>query len=1221
MRVSSLLGSAAAGMSMLSVLHVQALTFDAISIPDLDLSSLGRVAITGDFNGVSLYQYEGQTEITKRDGASILTPLPNGILTNLSSADAQIRSMCSFTKKDGTFAGIFVGGNFTTLGGVDSRGAALFNPNSSVVTALDGLNGSVSTVLCDQDTNRVYVGGNFSYGNNTNAVAWTPDNGWTDLSFKGLNGPVDSILKAENGHIIFGGSFSGLGNSTNSTSNSTSTKNRQTLNLQNATISSDALSSLSGYEDPKNIICSTSGKAAEGKTWLLEDYAPGFWRADFGFDFYPTVVRLYNTHLDGRGTKTFSFKALPDDGIMNLTYTDGSGNKMACDQSCTLSNSTTEKYRDFTLVNPVGMKGFEINIHDYYGLGAGLNGIEVFQDRIMAYAIDEYNEPTCAGIKYPSQSTRTGTWTVKSETYMSAQVTDSNSDDISTVFEPDVNESGNYTILLYTPGCTQDDTCDSRGQVNVTVTAISDTDTEYSNPSSTTISQTNEDDKYDPVYTGYVDASSGSFRPRVTLRPISGQGDITVVAWSVQFQLLSNSTSSESSSSSSSNSTGKLNGLYDYDPTSKTTANVGKSAINKAGKSLSTDALVTSLAEESGVIYVGGAFSDKDIHNIMSITDSNATALSGGGLNAGVQAMTILDSTLYVGGNFTDTSDGGSDGLYYIASYSSSSKEWSALGEGLNGPVDTIYPIQLNVSSEVNGTTIAVSGRFDQIRAFGSNSAIYVPGFAIWLPSNKTWLQSLNVTQMEFAGQLSAVTTFNDTSILAGSLSTAGLTASDALWLQNPSDDLSVLPLSMNINTTESLLGLVTGTYDTDSSRNFTIFGGQFNAKSSNGSTISTIAFLNGTDGKVSGLPQGLDSNSTVITMLAYNDTLFAGGNITGTVGGSSVNGFVTYNLTTEEFTKTQPWRLHGDNVTVNAIARQPDSSNIYIGGSFDSAGSLPCDTVCALDSTSASWSQPGVTISGTVLALSWASSTTLYAAGDLDVSGNSTVVATYDTKSLAWTALPGASKSAMPGSIAAFTPASQDNSQFWVAGTASNGSAFFLKYEGSSFSSPGNMFSEGTVIRGLEILPIKDDHSSVSLLNNDQSLLIMGQLIIPNFGNASAALYNGTAVTPFILSSKSNGQAGSMSQLFTEGQNPYSSKTKHHSNGIVVLVAFCCALGCVFVIVAAGIVMNKIQRRRQGYSAAPQTFGTDRPTDMQRVPPEYLFNSLGHAHPGAPTI
>ena len=58
-----------------------------------------------------------------------------------------------------------------------------------------------------------------------------------------------------------------------------------------------------------------------------------------------------------------------------------------------------------------------------------------------------------------------------------------------------------------------------------------------------------------------------------------------------------------------------------------------------------------------------------------------------------------------------------------------------------------------------------------------------------------------------------------------------------------------------------------------------------------------------------------------------------------------------------------------------------------------------------------------------------------------------------------------------------------------------------------------------------------------------------------------------------------------------------------------------------VFFIVVAGVIMNKIQRRRQGYSAAPQTFGTDRPTDMQRLPPEYLFNSLQQPRSGAPVI
>ncbi|KAJ5100290.1 hypothetical protein N7456_006342 [Penicillium angulare] len=1222
MKASSLLGPAAAGLStLLTILPtVHALTFDAVSLPDLGLSELGRISITGDFDGVTLYEYEGQSEVTHSSNSSlILTPLPNGILTNLSTADAPIQAMCSFTKKDGTFAGIFVGGNFTTLGGVESRGAALFNPNSTTVTALPGLNGSVAAVACDQSTNRVYVGGTFTHKNSSNAMAWSPDDGWTDLSFEGLNGPVTSLLKADNGHIIFGGSFDDIGNSsTNSTKNEL-----QVLNLAEATVTSDAQSTLSGYIDPRNVICSTSGKAGKGKTWLLDDNSPGFWHAEFGYTFYPSKVRLYNTHMDGRGTKTFKFRAIPDDGIMNLTYTDSSGKKAYCDISCPLSNDSSEKYRDFTLVNPVGMPGLEIDIDSWYGQGAGLNGIEIFHQDILSYAVDKYNEPTCGDIAYRAKSTVTGTWSTDS-TYLSAQVTDANATDASVVFQPDVKESGKYEILMFTPGCVESNTCDSRGEVNVTVTAAKNS---ALNPSSITFPQTNNDVSQRQLHLGHVDKASDSFRPSVTLRPIAGQGNVNIAAWRVQFNPLFNTTkrSDSDSSSDSDSDSGDLNGLYDYDPNSTASSNnAANSTIDTAGGSLNKNASILALAEYDDVIYVGGNFSEKSIDNIMSITDGNATAMPESGLNAAVLTLATLDEYLYVGGNFTDSSDGGADGLYHVASYSFSSKKWSALADGLNGPVSTIFPIDLNVSSVVNETTIAVSGDFTQIRASNGNPAVYVPGFAIWVPSNKTWLETLNVTQMEFAGKLAAVASVNDTSILAGSLATAGYTTSDAISLSSSDGDIDLIPVTINVNKTQSTAGFVTGAYDNESDRNLTIYGGHFNATSSSGSSISHVAFVNGSDGSVYGLPQVLASNSTVLSMAVYNDTLFVGGNITGNITSKShANGFFVYDLTNKDF-PSQPWTLYrsGDSpVTVNSIARQPDSSDIYIGGNFETAGSLPCATVCMLDSKANSWSWPGTGISGSVVALEWADSKTLYAAGNMTVGGETTQVATYNTKSQAWSAVSGASQSEIPGTLSVFTPASADVSSFWIAGTSTNGSAYLRHYDGSKFQSPGDLFSEGTVIRGLEILPLDKNHDSVSLLSDDQTLLILGQLIIPDFGNASAALYNGTDVTPFILSSKSNGDAGSMAQIFTENKNPFSTKTSHHSNGIVVLVAFCCALGCVFLIVAAGVIMNKIQRRRQGYSAAPQTFGTDRPTDMARVPPEYLFNSLGQPNPTAPTI
>jgi hypothetical protein len=107
------------------------------------------------------------------------------------------------------------------------------------------------------------------------------------------------------------------------------------------------------------------------------------------FGFRPTKLRLYNTHFQGRGTKTFRYQELPDTGILNLTYTDPqTGQKVFCDSECPLSNNASETFRDFEFVNSVGMSGFMLQISDWYGQGAGLDGIELYEDGKL-YADDE----------------------------------------------------------------------------------------------------------------------------------------------------------------------------------------------------------------------------------------------------------------------------------------------------------------------------------------------------------------------------------------------------------------------------------------------------------------------------------------------------------------------------------------------------------------------------------------------------------------------------------------------------------------------------------------------------------------------------------------------------------------------------------------------------------------------------------------------------------------
>jgi hypothetical protein len=757
--------------------------------------------------------------------------------------------------------------------------------------------------------------------------------------------------------------------------------------------------------------------------------------------------------------------------------------------------------------------------------------------------VDAFNEPTCASIKYPSKATRTGSWSTTespfesghtSSEYLTSHVTDSTADGTSVVFEPDVRQSGNYSILLFTPGCTEDGTCGSRGIVNVTATVTTDSD----EPIQTVIHQTNLFEKYDTIYTGRIDASGSSFRPKVTLTPVAGQGDITVVASRVQFVL---------ANASSNSSSGDLNGLFEYDPTSTVaSANLTQSAVDKAGLQLDPGASVKALAKHGNTIYAGGNFSDSSIHNIMFFGDGNATAMTGGGLNSEVTSMAVLDNFLYVGGNFTDTSDGGNQNLKHVAAYSFDTKSWSALGGGVNGPVDWIIPLQLNVSTDLNETVVAVSGDFDRILSFGNESASDVSGFAVWVPSHKNWLTNLNVSHIEFAGQLTAYAKHGNASILAGNLASGGIAAAGAVALLYK-DGMNLDPLLTKVGGTNTSAGTFTGTYDTNSGRNLTILGGHFTTTASDGSAVQNLAILNGADNTVRGIGSGLDSNSTFLALTVSEDTLFAGGNVTGTVGNSMINGFVAYSLKNNSFVENVPPPFTGKDVSVNAIAARPGTTEIYFGGSFQTAGALPCPAVCFYDTTKAQWTRPGVTLYGNVLALRWTSNNQLIAVGNLTVSGNQTVVATYNAKDQTWEELAGTSTAENLGTVTAFTPANTDVSKFWLAGESKNGSAFLASYDGSNLHFAGSIFGAGTTIRALEILPLSQKHRDVSTLNNDQDLLVIGQLVIPDFGNASAALFNGTTLTPFLLSSKWNGQSGSMTQMFYENKNPYTSGGQYY--------------------------------------------------------------------------
>lgn len=1199
----------------------RAIEFTPVPSANLDFSNLGRIAVAGDYNGISLYEFEGQIQKppSANGSESLLARLPNGALASVLATDASIRAMCTLRRANGEVQGVVIGGNFTSLDGTKSTAIALFNPNTTAVTPLDGLEGEVRALYCDQERNAIFVGGNFRGANSTNALAWYEPRGWDNLPFAGFNGPVEAIAKAPNGHIIFGGTFSGLGNAS-----TPSRPDEQVINLSTARVTGTNGASAAGFGDPRGVICS-QGADGPGKTWLLQDGTPGTWEAVFGFGFVPTKLRLWNTQQDGRGTKTFRFLAFPINGIMNFTYVDpATGQNASCTSECPLSHDPQVKFQDFHFVNRVGMNSFQIAISDWYGSGAGLAGVELFQDDIFTFAVDDFNEPKCGGVELPSSATVTGPWrqapSLQSNAdYLTAELSGAvTSESASVVFFPSIRESGNYSVNMYTPGCMPDNTCATRGQINITATMSAGASI------STTLYQTNNFEKYDQIYFGYIEKTSGSFKPSVTIAPLGGQdvARLTVVAQRVGFALV--------------NSTGGLNGLFDFNPddAAASISDLDKSAINRLGSDFGRGATVKAVVTSGDTTFVGGNFTSGRDANIIAIGGAKEEVQSlDGGLDGPVTGMHLEGPRLYVAGDFTTTKATARQGLNRVAVYDTGDGSWSALGAGVDGRVDYVVPFPVNMSSKGAETAIAFTGNFSRCNGFGGGRDSAADGFAIWVPSRGNWLQNLDGSVPSYSGLLTAAILDlpgNDR-LLAGSMSSSQLSANgvatltDAGLARFPADLEAPEAPSGGVQrrdrlVSESLLGVVTGAFYDANNSNITVLAGHFTARSANGSTIRNLVLVDGNDGNsLSGLGPGVAAESHFTTVAVRGSVLYAGGRVSGAVQGGEISGLVAYDMDARAF-GNQPAPVSGGLATVSSISVRPDTAEVYVGGSFTRAGALNCPGVCLYNAETDQWTQPGSGLSGTAHSLMWSSGSTLLAAGDLRANGTETrYLVSYDASLQAWSSFDGSE--AIPGPLTAMTPASSDVNQVWVGGnSARDGSVFIMKYDGSSWATVEAALGPATLLRSLQVFSLRQSHGRTAMLDDRQVLMLTGAIQIPDVGTVGAAIFNGTHYQPYLLTANSTGGTGSVGRIFTQKDNFFTEEGGSLPLVFVVLIGLAISLALMLVLVAGGILLDRLRKKREGYTPAPTSM-YDRGSGIQRIPPRELLEQLGKGRAGAPHV
>lgn len=1165
------------------------------------------MGIVGQYEGISQYTYTGQqVELTNPYFDSIIAQVDNAFL-NQGTSNGRVSNLCQINEV------IYLSGNFTQIGSIDTPGSlAKLNASSGEIEALNNsLNGTIHTLYCDAATNTIYAGGNFTYNNQTGAATYNISSStWSIPLFGGF--PEGSNIKsiiAFNDSIVYGGSFTGLANTSligSSTGDNSTLFNSQRISFNLANIFGDGTAS---NNNPKSITC-----PSDNSDWVMEPNRVGSWNAIWPFYFNPTVLKLYNLNDGSNGASIFRVRSFPSNGIMNLTYINKTTNTPEyCDAWCPLPQSSKEKFLEFGFVNTIGMNGLQIEILDYYGAYGGLGGVELFQNDAFTFANQSFNlQNSCDTNKFASSSILDGDFVspnVSATTYITAEINEpSQISETAVIYQPNISMPGNYTFLLFTPGCLQDGSCSTRSGINVTIEA-----NQQDEPTVLSLYETNQNDKYDVIYTGDVDQISDGFRPKITITPLRNQQlPLTFVA--DKLQVIPNSVNTKSV---------VVNSLFEYSPKNFTNGanihSVGNTTINFAGSLLGKSATINALHAEENILYVGGNFTNTALgSNLFKIESGSFKNVSGNGLNGVVNGIESYNmDELLVYGKFTRPVASNINGTSNIALYHISDNEWAPLGRGTNGEVLTTARFDLNGTSMVG-----FSGDFSKV--FSETSAISATdGFGLWVPSHNSWFADSSLYNVFLQARVSASSKFNSSFFYAGFIRYFQSSSSGASFVNS---DFSLSPISFSFvspDSNSSTLQRRNTILDTSqntinagvfANSSFSVFAGHFEAEA-NGSTYSNLIMLN--EKQVQGLPNNtIDKSSVFHQLYVRNNILYAGGQISGQINSNSISGLVFFDLATNTYTSSQPPGISGGQEIVTSLQARPNSDQLIVAGSFLQAGGLTCTSFCIYDLSVNRWYSPSPGLSGLISSMEFIGGDIVLFAGDITLNNTQVYLAQYNFKDSSFTTFGNMSTS-LPGPVNSFVLNGNGLNSVFASGLdVSSGNSYISYWNGSSWNRIDSVIQPGSIVADLTVIELEKGHNPNSVLPNNQVLLVSGNLVLQDFGNASSVFFDGSSWQPAFITTKEDGTSGNINSFFSQSSKSYGqvSDKKYMKRGFVVLVSLAIAVGLTLLLIALGLLIAYIRRKRQGYVEAPSRVSETGMTET--IPPATLFEEMSQAKP-----
>ncbi|GMM51836.1 Rax2 protein [Starmerella bacillaris] len=1042
-------------------------------------TQLGNLVFGGNFNGINSLNNNNLTDYyDSNDKKAVLQSLitapdsstdrllvnSNGQLFAYQNKDSQAVTFSDGLIEHSCMLGdeetIIIAGNFTRIWNNSiSGGIAAINSSNILgnITELSSreVNSTLVNALYCEDTS-IYAGGSFDIQNTSGIAVSNLSNAgsWSVPSFGGfkLGGNVSAIAKFED-NIVFGGEFTYPSLNVNTTFNDSAIvqPGYQIVSLKDANATGYNTSSSVGT-DASSILC----PGGDGWTSGINSVT-GYVNISLPHVSYLSKIRIYNNDNVNNKAKTFMLQSYPPGGIMNLTYTDNDGNTQSCTADCPLPESgVTDGYTEFSFVNLIPAEYIRITLVDFYEQSAGINGIMLFEQDQTIYANNDFNLPRDCNLQYQTGEVITnGTFTSEGD-YIQVNITDKSSlSDYNIRFQPIMSaytsDAAEYQILLHTPGCSSTDSCSSRGAVNVTVYPG------FGDSSNTVIWQTNEEDKYDPIYFGIV--STGAY---INVAPVlSSQVPLDFVAYKVSLKYQGNSSDSL-----------KTRNLFEFSPSN-----------------FSRNDAVT-----NGSTVVG------------------LTAINALNLSAPVNDICIFNDTIYVASsNATfvsrnDTSFDIIDGIAEVSKFYYSNDNLFAVGSN-----DTYL-----LNKDGMSVTALNVGYVKSIAELMLGNDSYSALFAGDISTNTVKLLDSNAkvaTALDgrIKGHVSTSYQKGDETILLGSLKVIDKITSDSSFLlgtsQTNSSDISSFS-STNTNTSSQLEQVFDGLY-VNSTHGVLI--GQFtDAEHNVDNSVQHIVVF--TDQSISRLP--LAANDTIADNSSFNclDTkngslVAFGGNISGVVNNTILDGLLLYNMTSSETSFSLLPRNNGTSsnssiTSITALAFKPNSTLIVAAGSFSESG---CGPLCIYDYMNQSWlptSDFNLKQNSVINQLLFETDDKLVVGGDLSMSGSTSEFAILDFSDFSIATLP-----ELPGPVDNFLLNNRTlSSKYVVSGKQSTNQQVYLKNYDATSKLWSDMSNVPDLLNGSQI-------SRLSLMNSDgnsseQLVGISGNLIMnTTYGPANVSM------------------------------------------------------------------------------------------------------------------